>query len=163
MRKRNARKSRSTLQLDFRKLYVAGVSPDLFRTIETPLPGENEFEVQFCEDILHSHPGYFEVMVLLGDAYTRKGDYQKCLELDLRLTRIRPENNLVRYNLACSYALTGQKEKAINCLIKAVSLGYQDIEHMRQDHDLDAVKSDPRFQALVKRLAEDQHETRSLG
>ena len=83
--------------------------------------------------------------VLLGDAFTRKGEYQKGLEFDLRLSQLKPENKLIRYNLACSYALTGQKDKALNCLNKAVELGYTDLEHLRKDTDLDTIKSDPRF------------------
>jgi tetratricopeptide (TPR) repeat protein len=161
VRKRNGRKSRSNLVLDLRKLYLGGLWGDIFKPIDQPVANETEFDIQFCEDILREHKAHFEALVLLGDAYTRKGDYQKGLELDLRLSSIKPDNNLVRYNLACSYALTGQKEKALLCLNKAVELGYRDVEHLRQDHDLDAVKSDPRFQLLVKKLSAEQPEASS--
>jgi len=141
--------------LDIRKLYKSGVTSDLFRPIEVPVPAEADFEIAFCEDILKSVPGraHFETMVLLGDAYTRKGEYAKGLEMDIQLSRLQPENKLVRYNLACSYALTGQKEKAFSTLNKAVELGYRDVEHLRNDHDLDAIKSDPRFQSLLTKLS----------
>ena len=156
MRKRHVVKSRSMMTLDIRKLYSGGMSPDIFTHIDTPFPEEADFEIQFCEEILRADCTHFEAMVLLGDAYTRKGDYKKGLELDLRLSRIEPDNKLIRYNLACSYALTGEKDKAINCLSKAVELGYRDVEHLRQDHDLDAIKSDPRYQNLVKQLTNDE-------
>ena len=161
MRKRNGRKSRSNLVLDLRKLYLGGLCPDIFRPIDQPVTNDTEFDIHFCEDILRQHGTHFEALVLLGDAYTRKGDFQKGLELDLRLSTIKPDNNLVRYNLACSYALTGQKEKALLCLNKAIELGYRDLEHLRQDHDLDTVKSDPRFQLLVKKLSTAQPEASS--
>jgi len=161
VRKRNGRKSRSTMVLDLRKLYVGGFSPDLFKPMELPLDSDKDFEIQFCEDILKTQANHFEALVLLGDAYTRKGEFQKGLELDLRLSRIKPENKLIRYNLACSYALTGQKEKAFNSLTKAVELGYRDIEHLRQDHDLDALKGDPRFQNIIKKLST-EHQTQEL-
>lgn len=158
MRKRNGRKSRSNLVLDLRKLYMGGLSPDLFKPIDTPIPSEAEVEIEMCEQILRSNPDHFEALVLLGDAYTRRGDYAKGLEFDLRLSKIKPDNKLIRYNLACSYALTGEKEKALLCLNKAVELGYRDIEHLRQDHDLDGIKSDPRFQSLIKKIASEQHQ-----
>jgi tetratricopeptide (TPR) repeat protein len=161
VRKRSGRKSRSNMLLDLRKLYVAGVTTDLFKAIDTPTPTEADFEIAFCEDILKTDPAHFEAMSLLGDAYTRKGEFQKGLELDLRLSRLCPDNKLVRYNLACSYALTGQKDKAMTCLNKAVELGYRDVEHLRQDHDLDALKTDPRFQTLIKKLSAEQHEPTS--
>lgn len=156
MRKRKVVKSRSIMQLDIRKLYGGGFSTDLFRPIDLPLPDEAEFEIEFCEEILRTDANHFAAMVLLGDAYTRKGDYKKGLELDLRLSCIQPENKLIRYNLACSYALTGEKDKAINCLSKAVELGYRDIEHLRQDHDLDAIKSDPRFQNIMNKITTEE-------
>ena len=138
--------------LDLRKLYVGGFCTDIFKAIETPLPDQADLEIQFCENILKSNPHNVEAMVLLGDAFTRKGEYQKGLECDLHLSQLKPENKLIRYNLACSYALTGQKDKAISCLNKAVELGYNDVEHVRQDHDLDALKSDPRFQSIIKKM-----------
>ena len=165
MRKRNGRKSRSIMQLDLRKLYAAGVTTDLFRPMEAPALIEADFEVEFCEGILKTDPAHlhFEAMVLLGDAYTRKGDFEKGLQTDLHLSKIQPDNKLVRYNLACSYALTGQKDKAISSLNKAIDLGYRDLEHLRSDHDLDALKTDPRFQSILARLSSiaEEHEASS--
>lgn len=161
MRKRNSRKSRSTLVLDLRKLYTGGVSPDIFRAIEVPLMDQTDLEIDLCEHILGIDSGHLEAMVLLGDAFTRKGEFQKGLEFDLKLSQMRPENKLIRYNLACSYALTGQKDKALSCLNKAIELGYTDIEHLRQDHDLDTIKSDPRFQVIIKKLTSAQPQASS--
>lgn len=148
--------------LDFRQAYLDGLSGNLFKAIETPLPTDTEFEIQFCKEVLRANANHFEALVLLGDAYTRNGDYEKGLEMDLRLSRIKPDNKLVRYNLACSYALTGQKDKAILSLNKAIELGYCDIEHLSQDRDLDAIKSDPRFQDIVKKLSAEQHQTQEF-
>jgi len=142
-----------------RKLYTGGLSADIFRAIDTPLLDQTDLEIDLCEHILRADSTHVEAMLLLGDAFTRKGEFQKGLEFDLRLSQLKPENKLIRYNLACSYALTGQKDKALSCLNKAVDLGYADLEHLRQDHDLDAIKSDPRYQSLIKKLAASQPET----
>ena len=142
--------------LDVRKLYTGGMSADIFRVIETAMPEQTDLEIDLCEHVLRADPTHLEAMVLLGDAFTRKGEYQKGLEFDLRLSQLRPDNKLIRYNLACSYALTGQKDKALTCLNKAVELGYSDLEHLRQDHDLDTIKADPRFQSIIKKLAAQQ-------
>ena len=93
-------------------------------------------------------------MVVLGDAYTRAGEFQKGLELDLKLAQLKPENETIRYNLACSYALTGQTDNAIRNLSKALDLGYNDVKHLCEDHDLAPLKGDPRFQKLVEKLVE---------
>ena len=142
--------------LDVRKLYTGGLCADIFRAIDTPLPDQADLEIDLCEHVLRDDPTHVEAMVLLGDAFTRKGEYQKGLEFDLRLSLLKPDNKLIRYNLACSYALTGQKDNALNCLNKAVELGYTDLDHLRKDTDLDTIKSDPRFQTIIKKLAEQQ-------
>ena len=153
MRKRHARKSRSELTLDLRKFYLAGFSAHLLNSLETPGLGQVDFEIQFCEDVLGADPTHAEALLLLGEDYTRKGEYVKGLELDLRLLQLRPNNKLVRYNLACSYALTGQKDAALHSLTQAVELGYRDVDHVRQDRDLDTIKSDPRFELIIKKMS----------
>ena len=160
MRKRSRRQSRSHMPLDLRQAYVDGLATNLFKPFELPQPKDTEFEIQFCKEILRTNAHHFEALVLLGDAYTRNGEYKKGLEMDLRLTRLRPENKHVRYNLACSYALTGEKDKAILNLNKAIELGYRDVEQMRQDKDLEPIKSDPRFQSLIKKLSADEPQTK---
>jgi lipopolysaccharide biosynthesis regulator YciM len=161
VRKRNSRKSRSTMLLDVRKLYTGGLSADIFRAIDTVLPDQTDLEIDLCQNVLREDPTHVEAMVLLGDAFTRKGEYQKGLEFDLRLSQLKPENKLIRYNLACSYALTGQKDKALTCLNKAIELGYADLDHLKKDTDLDTIKSDPRFQSIIKKMAALQPETSS--
>lgn len=158
VRKRKGRQTRSNTLLDLRKVYVGGFAANLFAPLALPAQKEAEFEIQFCKEILRADSNHFEALVLLGDAYTRNGDYEKGLEMDLRLSRLKPNNKLIHYNLACSYALTGQKDKALTNLHKAVELGYCDVDQLRQDRDLDALKSDPRFQTIVKKLSTEDHQ-----
>ena len=35
-------------------------------------------------------------------------------------------------------------------LRKAVELGYRDFDFMKEDHDLDSIRKDPRFRKLMK-------------
>ena len=43
-----------------------------------------------------------------------------------------------------------QRDKAIFALRKAVELGYRDFDFMKEDHDLDSIRKDPRFRKLMK-------------
>ena len=54
------------------------------------------------------------------------------------------------YNLACRYALLKQPDLAFGSLRKAIELGYRDFRFMEEDRDLDSIRKDPRFRALVK-------------
>jgi dienelactone hydrolase len=54
------------------------------------------------------------------------------------------------YNAACSYARVGRKDRALELLAKAVQTGMiQDRSSMRRDPDLESLRGDPRFEALV--------------
>lgn len=49
------------------------------------------------------------------------------------------------YNIACGYSLKGDKDRAFDWLRKAWAAGYQEVEHMKGDSDLDNIRKDPRF------------------
>jgi tetratricopeptide (TPR) repeat protein len=93
-------------------------------------------------------------LVELGAVLTRLGRYDEGLLVDQRLVRLEPEEPIVHYNLACSLSLLGRTDDAIDELTRAVDLGYEDVEHMLKDRDLRALRRDPRFEVLAKRLKE---------
>src|SRR4249919_3075181 len=95
-----------------------------------------DFEIEFFERILSRDPNYVEVLVNLGDLFTRKGCHRRALQVDLRLARLRPRSSEVFYNLACSYALLNQAVQAIEALEHAVELGFCDLDYLLSDTDL---------------------------
>ena len=78
-----------------------------------------------------------------------EGRFADGLKIDRRLVRLRPQDALAHYNLACSYALLHRTEKSLKTLRRAVELGYRDFRYMCEDHDLAAVRHDPRFRQLL--------------
>ena len=56
------------------------------------------------------------------------------------------------YNLACAFALSGQKEKALDSLEKAIGAGFTDRRQYESDSDLDSLRESDRFKDLLKRL-----------
>ncbi len=97
-------------------------------------------------------PEDLEILFSLGDLLTRMGKIEEGLQVDLTLARLQPKDPTVRYNLACSYALLGRKEEALEELKRAVRLGYADPEHMRSDPDLESLRGDDRFEKILARL-----------
>ncbi len=112
--------------------------------------GQLDFELEFFQGILASHPNYVEVLRALGQLLTLKGRYPDVLQIDKRLVQLRPNDPLAHYNLACSYALLKRADLAIKTLQRAVELGYRDFRYMREDRDLEAIRHDPRFRKLLK-------------
>lgn len=111
-----------------------------------------EFQVSFLEGILRQDPHHKEAIVFLGHAYTQLGRYAEGLEMDKRIVRMCPDDPVALYNLACSYSLLNETDKALDALETAASKGYCDVEHMLQDEDLANVRDHPRLADIVSRM-----------
>lgn len=58
------------------------------------------------------------------------------------------------YNLACAYSLKGEKGAALDYLEKSAQAGYLNFRHMNRDPDLDNIRNEPRYKALMARKEE---------
>ena len=108
------------------------------------------FEVSFYAQLIRKLPEYVDALVLLGDAYTRLGMYEKGLKVDLKLSRLCPKDSIVWYNLACSYSLLERVDEAFLAISKAIESGYYDFDYMDNDPDLANLKKDKRYQRVKK-------------
>ena len=111
-----------------------------------------EFEIQFFEGVLRRDKAFIEALQILGDAYTKTGQWEKGLKVDKRLARLCPDNPLVFYNLACSYSVMSRLDAAFAALNKAVKLGYTDGKWLTHDPDLENLRQDSRFEAIKREL-----------
>ena len=111
-----------------------------------------EFLADFLGRASSRHPDQLETLAELATTLTRLGRLEEGLAADERLVRLVPEDPTVHYNLACSLALLGRKETALDALERALDLGYRDADHLANDQDLDALRGEARFVELVERL-----------
>ncbi len=116
------------------------------------VPDQNQldFEIAFFGGILEHSPNYVDVLRILASLLTYKGRFTDGLKIDRRLVRLRPDDPLAHYNLACSYALLKRPDQCIKTLRRAVELGYRDFRYIREDPDLDTIRQDPRFRQLMR-------------
>ena len=111
-----------------------------------------EFEITFYEKLLSAYPDFVDVLVPLGDAYTRRGLYDKGLQVDLRLAQLRGKDPLTWYNLGCSYSLLNRVDEALEALRQAVALGYRDVEYLQKDSDLLNLHRSPKSRQFLESL-----------
>jgi tetratricopeptide (TPR) repeat protein len=111
--------------------------------------GQLDFDIDFYESLLSRNPSSIEVLRVLAELVSQKGLVARAVELDRRLVAALPNDFLARYNLACSLARAGSPGEAIDSLTRAILLGYDDIDHMETDPDLESLRHLPDFQELL--------------
>jgi len=108
--------------------------------------------LQIIDKHLELHPDDARALYLGAGALCQLGERAKSEEWLARARRMEPDDPGVLYNVACGYSILGNVEPAIECLEQAVTLGFAFKEWIQHDSDLDALRSHPRFQALLTRL-----------
>jgi len=117
-------------------------------------------EILFLEGLVRRDENYVEALQILGDDYTRRGRYEEGLKVDERLSKLRPEDAMVHYNLACSYSLLERFDLSVHSLELAINLGYRDFKWMCQDPDLDNVREHAAYKKLEAKVRQMQVKAR---
>ncbi len=112
---------------------------------------QTDFDIEFFERVIERNPNYVQVLRLLGELLARKGLYERSLVIDRRLVGLVPQDGVAHYNFACSLSMCGHPQEAIAELRAAVEFGYSDFSYLEMDSDLDSLRSDPQFKALLRR------------
>ncbi len=111
-----------------------------------------DIEIGFLEGLIRRAPTYVDALQVLGDNYTRRGKFPEGLKIDETLARLCPKDPTVLYNLACSYALTSQMEKAIGTLLLAIDRGYRDFKWLLKDPDLQSIRKSALFKMVQSKI-----------
>jgi tetratricopeptide (TPR) repeat protein len=109
-------------------------------------------KINFLAGIVRRDPDYVDALQLLGDHYTQRGLFQEGLKVDERLAQLEPNSSLVFYNLACSYSLTGQFDRAVTALDRALDLGYRDFAWLARDPDLKKLRQQPAYDDIKAKI-----------
>lgn len=122
----------------------------LGRSLEAKAARQRSLRV--VEKHLEMHPDDARALYLGAPGLIDAGDRERALEWTRRALAIDPEDPGVLYNVACTYAALGRTDDAIGCLAKAISAGEWLKGWAEHDSDLDPIRSNPRFQTLLKTL-----------
>ena len=115
-----------------------------------------DFEIAFYEGIAKKLPNSVDLLMALGNNYTRRGRHEDGLAIDRQLCRLRSNDPIVHYNLACSYSLLSRLDESLEALRRAIALGYADVANMGRDPDLESLRNDPRYAALLESVLRQQ-------
>ena len=112
-----------------------------------------EFEIRFYEELIRKYPDFVDALIPLAEAFTRRGQHDRGLAIDLRLIELRGQDPIVWYNLGCSYSLLNSVDEAYEALTRSIALGYRDLRHLRTDPDLTNLQSSPNYRRLLDLLS----------
>jgi tetratricopeptide (TPR) repeat protein len=118
-----------------------------FPSVDLP---QIDFEIILYARILKRLPNYIDVLKRQAELLSGRNRHAEALECDQRLAHELPHDADVHYNLACSLASLAQVSAAVEALSTAFKNGYRDFEHVETDPDLDLLRKEPEFQALLK-------------
>jgi serine/threonine protein kinase/Tfp pilus assembly protein PilF len=120
--------------------------------------GRNEVSIQMSRrayDTARKHleltPDDPRALYMGAMSLTALGETDKARDWNRRALDMDPDDPSVLYNIACAFALEGQTKEAILTLQKAVDNGFGHWKWIEHDADLDALRSDPEFIALLAR------------
>jgi tetratricopeptide (TPR) repeat protein len=111
-----------------------------------------DFELEFMSRILERDPFFVDAIRLHAQNLAAKGEFSRALQLDRRLVRLVPDDEIAWYNLACGYAVLGMVDPAFAALQRALELGYRCLRRLSRDPDLKSLRRDPRFARLLIRF-----------
>jgi len=108
--------------------------------------------VAAAERRLRHDPDDARALYLGGGAYVDLGDRKRDLACLERALELYPDELAPLYNAACIYAQMGDKERALDALERAIAGGRGARKWIENDRDLDSLREEPRFQALLQRV-----------
>ena len=99
--------------------------------------------------IAAARPDHAKAVQLHGYALHAAGRLDEALVVHMRAAEFPETASVASYNIACVHALKGDKEAAFAALDRAIATGFHRPEHLEKDPDLDSLRGDARFSALM--------------
>jgi len=83
---------------------------------------------------------------------TKAGNYKIAIDAYNTILSARPDNPDIYYNLACLYSKQNKIKESMNHLKKAVDKGYDNLEKIKTDKDLDLARKSPEYREMLNNI-----------
>ena len=79
-------------------------------------------------------------------------DKERAVQFAKQAMQVDPDDPMLLYNVACTYAQLAMPEESLNALERSVEKGWGDKNWIEHDSDLDSIRDTPRYKAIVQAM-----------
>ena len=145
------------LELDPDSVRAAGMVVQAYRAVDDSVnvAAAARRAIGLCEKMLVREPDHGNALGHLVASLAEIGEAERAREWSRRAMLLDPDNSRLQYNLACAMAQLGDFTVAIK-LIDTIAdkMNSSWVQWMEEDNDLDPIRDEPRFIAIMKRTRE---------
>jgi serine/threonine protein kinase/Tfp pilus assembly protein PilF len=97
------------------------------------------------------NPDDVRALYLGASGLVEMGEMEVAQEWIAKAVELDPDDALVLYNVACVYTQLVENDKALDCLERSLALASssENLNWIENDPDLDPLRDDPRYQAMI--------------
>ena len=99
------------------------------------------------------HPEEARAWYLGAHAHLEMGNVSRASQWTQKALEMAPDDPATLYNVACLFSLTGDTDRCFQCFDTAVGNGFSNRRWLENDPDLNPVRDDPRYAALLERMS----------
>ena len=134
-----------------------------FQAVVLGRRGDTAEAVRVLREVLEEHPTMDGIRPLLAQQLIKRGETEEArAQLNERVRDAADADHDIAYWLATTYAMLGDRDDALHWLERAVELGNENRTWFESDPSWEALRKDPRFVALMRRI-ELEHQQSAPG
>ena len=109
-------------------------------------------QVKLIDVHLELNPDDPRACILGAVANAITGDRDRSVEFIKRALQVDPDDPMLLYNVCCTYAILGMRKESLDALEHAVEKGWGDKSWLEHDSDLESIRDDPRYKAIIQAM-----------
>jgi len=114
--------------------------------------GDHDGAVAIYRELIDKNGADAEAWLNLGRVEHGAKRYPEAITAFSEAAKGEPQRSVALYNLACAYALSGDRDKAVDAVSRAVAAGFRAKAALQGDPDLASIREDGRFKELIAKM-----------